>query len=378
MSGEQPAGEKSFAPTEKRKRDAARKGDVLRSKEVATAIAIFVAGAWLLLGGDWLLGGIQNTARVGFRFDRETLDNFTPMDFALSAMGSVLPPVLLFGLCILITTATSQLLFGDGRWVADNIKPKGSRINPLSGFKRMFGAQGLIELGKSLLKVGLLGGIAAWWAYNFLPDLLGLGRGELRMQLAAAWDGAVGMLMMLAIGLAVIAMIDWPIQFIRRNNRLKMTHKELRDETKDAEGSPERRAAQRQRQRDLARGGVIGAMADAQFVLTNPTHFSIALTYDPTLAPAPVVLAKGRGEKALAMREIAAEKGLPVLEYPALARAVYFTTRERQVVREELYVAIAALVAFVMSLRRGEHPPRPNVEVPIALRFDPEGRPTRA
>ena len=121
-------------------------------------------------------------------------------------------------------------------------------------------------------------------------------------------------------------------------------------------------------------GGVAHAMREAQFVLTNPSHFAVAMAYDPALAAAPVVLAKGRGEKALAMRELAAELAVPVLEYPALARSVYYTTRERQVIREELYAAIAGVLAFVLSLKRGEHPARPAIEVPVALRFDAEGR----
>lgn len=133
--------------------------------------------------------------------------------------------------------------------------------------------------------------------------------------------------------------------------------------------------ARRQRQRDLARGSVGKAMKEAQFLVVNPMRFAVAIRYDPLLAPAPVVLAKGRGETALAMRELAGEEGLPVLEYPSLARAIYFTTRANQMVREELYVALASLVAFVMSLKRGEKPQRPRVEVPESLQFDPEGRP---
>lgn len=153
-----------------------------------------------------------------------------------------------------------------------------------------------------------------------------------------------------------------------------MSLQDMRDEQKESEGSPEMKSARRQRQRDLARGGVAKAMKDAQFVIVNPLHFAVALTYDPALAPAPVVLAKGRGETALAMREIAGEQGLPLLEYPQLARAVYFTTQPNQMVREELYVAIAALVAFVMALKRGARPRRPVVDVPPELRFDGDGK----
>ena len=126
---------------------------------------------------------------------------------------------------------------------------------------------------------------------------------------------------------------------------------------------------------DLTRAfRVAKAMREAQFVLTNPTHFSVAMAYDPDKASAPIVLAKGRGDKALAMRELARELDVPTLEYPALARSVYFTTRENQVIREELYAAIAGVLAFVLSLKRGERPSAPAIEVPVALRFDAEGR----
>lgn len=375
---EQPSGEKSFAPTEKRKRDAIKKGDVLRSKEVATASAVIVGGAWLYGGGPWLVGALEQVARSAFSFDRATLEAPLPQGLLALALESVLPPLLMLGLCVIAGTLAAQMLLGEGRWVSANIKPKASRLNPLGGLKRMFGLQGLIELGKSLLKVALLGALAWLWAASQLAPLLELGRGSLNAQLALAARALGGLGLLLALGLLVIALIDWPIQWLRRMARLKMTHRELRDETRQTEGAPERRTAQRQRQRDLARGGVMRAVKDAQFVLANPAHFALAITYDPELAPAPVVLAKGRGEKALAMRELAAEFGVPVLEYPALARSVYFTTRESQVIREELYVALAALVAFVMSLERGEHPPRPSVEVPLALRFDAEGRAERA
>jgi len=182
------------------------------------------------------------------------------------------------------------------------------------------------------------------------------------------------LLFVLSGGLVLIAFIDFPVQWWRRRNRLMMTMQEMRDEHKESEGSPENKAAQRDRQRKIAMGGMIPAVKEAQFILTNPTHFSVALAYDPEKGAAPIVLAKGRGEKALAMRELAAEYHVPVLEYPALARSVYYTTRERQMIREELYVAVAAILAFVFALKRGEHPPRPDVAVPLTLRFDTDGR----
>jgi len=375
---EETAGEKTFAPTAKRRQDAARKGDVLRSKELATAAATG-AGALGLWGlGAWLNEGLGQVARAGFHFDRAALDGFTPGAAMADAALSALPPVLALGLIVAAVTTISQLALGqDGRWVAGNAGFKGSRINPLSGFKRILGWQGLIELGKGLAKLALLGGIAWVWAKDRLPELLALGTLTLEGQLGVATDAIASLVGALLIGLLIIAGIDYPLQRFHRDKRLKMSLQDMREENKESEGSPEMKSARRQRQRDLARGGVAKAMQEAQFIIVNPLHFAVALTYDPARAPAPLLLCKGRGETALAMREIAAETGLPVLEYPQLARAVYFTTRPNQMVREELYVALASLVAFVMALKRGQRPRRPVVEVPQALRFDGDGKAER-
>ncbi|VWX53072.1 flagellar biosynthesis protein FlhB [Novosphingobium sp. 9U] len=369
------SGEKTFAPSAKRLRDAAKKGDVLRSRELATAGATLVAAAWLLIAGPWVLGLLAETLRTSFTWDRASLENFSPGTMLLKTTLAVMPPIAVLGVAVIIVSLVSQLSFGgEGRWIGSNLAPKGSRLNPMSGLKRMFGANGWIEMAKGLAKVALLGTMAWSWGRNNVPQLSRLGRGDLFEQLAYGWHQIVMLLFVLAGGLTLIAFIDFPVQWFRRHQRLKMSMQEMRDEHKEAEGAPEKKQAQRERQRKIAMGGLIPAVKDAQFILTNPTHFSVALAYDPEKAGAPIVLAKGRGDKALAMRELAAEYQVPVLEYPALARSVYYTTRERQVIREELYVAIAAILAFVFALKRGEHPPRPDVAVPLTLRFDTEGR----
>jgi flagellar biosynthetic protein FlhB len=369
------SGEKTFAPTEKRKRDAALKGDVLRSRELATAAAMLAGAAWLKFAGPWLMEALARGARAGLTWDRAALEDFVPGAILLRLMLEVLPPVLLPAVVVMAAVVVVQLGPADGRWLAANLAPKPSRLNPLSGLKRMFGAQGWIEVGKGIAKVGLLGALAWGWGKSHLAQLLGLGRGaSLYDQLAHAWNALTGLLFVLAAGLVVIALIDWPVQWLRRYLRLRMSQQELRDEHKESEGSPERKAAQRQRQHQYASGAVAKAMREAQFVLTNPHRFAVAMTYDPDRAAAPLVLAKGRGEKAMAMRELAAELGVPVLEYPPLARSVYFTTRENQTIREELYAAVASVLAFVLSLKRGEQRAAPVIEVPLELRFDAEGR----
>ncbi|MGE3693167.1 MAG: flagellar biosynthesis protein FlhB [Novosphingobium sp.] len=368
------AGEKTFAPSAKRRRDAAQKGDVLRSRELGAAASILAGAASLKLAGPWVIDSMSQSMRHAMIWDRTAIDQFSPGPLLLAALELALPPVLLLGLVALMASLVSQLGFGEGRWVPGNMAPKASRINPLSGFKRMFGASGWIEAGKGLLKVGLLGAMAWFWARGQYEELLGLGRSDLHSALLRGWDAIVSLLFMLASGLVIIALIDFPVQWLRRIMRLKMSQQEVRDEQKEAEGSPERRAAIRQRQRQIAMGGVASAMREAQFVITNPTHFAVAMTYDPAKASAPIVLAKGRGDKALAMRELACELDVPLLEYPALARSVYYTTRERQVIREELYAAVASVLAFVLSQKRGEHVQRPWIDVPVHMRFDAEGR----
>ena len=368
------SGEKTFAPSAKRKTDAARKGDVLRSRELSVAVTMLVGAVWLKFAGPWLLGIFGEALRAGFVWDRAALDHFAPERLLLGLLALALPPILMLGGVVLAAGLASQMGFGEGRWVGANLLPKASRLDPMAGLKRMFGPAGWIEIVKGLAKVALLGAIAWFWARGHLPALFALGRGELARDLAQGWDAITALLLLLAIGLAIIAGIDLPIQLLRRLTRLKMSHQDMRDEQKEAEGSPERKAAIRQRQRQIAMGGVAAAMREAQFVITNPTHFAIAMAYDPLKASAPIVLAKGRGEKALAMRELAAELAVPCLEFPALARSVYYTTRERQVIREELYAAVASVLAFVFALKRGEPVPRPFVDVPLLLRFDAEGR----
>ncbi len=368
------SGEKSFAPTPKKRRDAAKKGDVVRSRELATFLVMLVGVGWLWFGAGWMRSSFDEVFHIALRFDRAELETFEPGRILRDILFATLPFLLTLGVVVMVVTVVAHLAFGQGRFVAGNIAPKFSRLNPGSGLKRMFGANGWIELGKAILKVLVLGAITWWFASGVIASILGLGRGNLAGQLAYSWSLLLNLLIALSVGLLAIALVDVPVQIVRQFSRLKMSHQELRDEHKESEGAPEKKAAIRQRQREIAKGGVHRAIREAQFVITNPTHFSVALTYDPDRAAAPIVLAKGRGEKALAMRELARELEVPVLEYPVLARSVYFTTQENMMIREELYGAVAAVLAFVMSLKRGEQPRRPEIDVPSEIRFDEFGR----
>ena len=181
----------------------------------------------------------------------------------------------------------------------------------------------------------------------------------------------------MSAGLVAIAAVDLPLQLIRRLGTLRMSKQEVKDEHKESEGSPEAKQAQRQRQREMAKKGLRKGVAEAHVVLTNPTHFAVALRYDRGRDQVPVVVAKGRGQTALAIRELAAENQVPVLEYPAVARALYYTARENQEIRDDLYQAIAVILAFVFNLNHQAGGSPPPVAVPDSARFDENGVPQR-
>jgi len=376
---EETPGEKTFAPTSKRLDNAAKGGDVLRSKELGLAGGMLVGATFLKVGGPWLLHGLTTSMQLGFQWDRGAIEDFNPERIAAVMLWSLAPPVLLLGVMMATMAVITQLgPSPGGRFMMGNISPKFARINPISGIGRVFGPNGWIEAGKGLLKVVLLGSIAWGWAGSRVVAMLQLNAVGLAGQLSFAWEALTSLLFQLTGGLVIIALMDFPLQWFRRMRRLRMSLQDIKDEGKEQEGSPEAKNMRRQRQRQIAMGAIAGAMKKAQFVVTNPTHFAVALTWDPDLAPAPVVLAKGRGDKALAIRELAAEQGLPCLEFPGLARALYYTTRERQVIREELYVAVAGILSFVFALKRGEPREAPAIEIPVELRFDADGRPDPA
>lgn len=367
-------GEKTEAPTPKRRQDAADKGQVLRSKELATAVVVLGGCLWLAFLGPALVGALKGVMVESLQFGRADVESFEPFR-PLKTSGAMLAPalVVLFGIT-LATAIFSQAALGSARFNPSLFKFKGSRINPGAGLKRMFGMQGLIELGKSLLKVLLIGAIGTWLLWSTKEQTLGLVAGNVESSVSALGGMLVLLLLVMSGGLLLIAGVDVPIQIVRMLKQLRMTKQEVKDEHKELEGNPELKAALRQRQREVLKGGVRKAVQSAHVVLTNPTHFSVALRYERGKDDVPVVVAKGRGEKALAIRELAQDFEKPVLEYPALARAVYYTSREGQQVRDDLYVAIATVLAFVfgVNLRAGGKPPA--VFVPDSALFDENGQ----
>ncbi len=369
--------QKTELPTPKRLKEAVDKGDILQSKELGVALVTLAGAAWLMIAGPMLVGTMETMVADALRFDSADVLNFDPAGTALRLLGIIiLPVILLFGITLVAAIGTPAML-GSLGFRSKGFAFKGDKLNPLAGLKRMFGAQGLIELAKSLAKVILIGAIGLWLMMDQVRGLFGLTAQEIRPALANVGTTFNWAVLLLAGALALIALIDVPSQILQRGSRLRMTKQEVKDEHKQTEGSPELKAAIRQRQHETARNNVRAAMADATVVLTNPIHFAVALRYRPGEDSAPIVVARGRGVVAEAIKELAAEHKVPTLAYPQLARALYFTARTGQIIREDLYMAVASVLAFVFNLDEALATGRaqPTVEVPSGARFDARGRP---
>jgi flagellar biosynthetic protein FlhB len=368
-------GEKTEAPTEKKRKKAAEDGNVLRSKDFSTAFVVLAGVAWLMFAGPSLMAACKAVMAASFSFGRADVEDFSPFRPLAEAGWKLAPSIITLFVVSMAAAIFSQLTLGSPTFNAKLWAPKPSRLNPASGLKRILGPTGWIELGKSLLKVVLLTAIGAWALWKAQHMAIGLVATDLPTAMKALSGTFIGILIAMSLGLVAIAGIDLPVQILRLLGKLRMSKQEVKDEHKESEGSPEAKGQMRQRQRDILRRGSRKAIAEAHVVLTNPTHFAVALRYDRGRDQVPVVVAKGRGAMALAIREIAAEYAVPVLEYPQLARAVYYTSREDQEVRDDLYVAIAAVLAFVFGLnaKMGGTAPLPTIEVPPGARFDENG-----
>jgi len=376
MAGTTERDQKTEQPTAKKLADSAREGDVLMSKELATALMMLAGAGWLFAAGGWLVQSAGELLKRGLTLGADDVAHFAPGEAVMrNGVEILLPLSSLFALALVASVAAPAML-GSFGWRGKAIAFKGNRMNPLSGIKRIFGPQGLIELVKSLAKVLLLGTIGYWLVANSLPAIMSMAQADLNGAIGLAGKSVGHAMLAMAGGLVVIALIDVPAQWYQRNRRLMMSKQEVKEEMRQSDGAPELKQAQRQRQHEILSGSARKAVSEATVVLTNPTHFSVALRYRPGQDAAPVVVARGRGDVALSIRELARSAHVPILEYPALTRAIYFTARAGRTIPEELFVAVATVLAFVFQLERAvaEGISKPSVDVPPSHRFDPEGR----
>lgn len=371
----QNGGEKTEAPTPKKLQDSAKKGDVLQSRDLGGAIIIFVGTVAILTFGGFLYQALADMLSSALVFNKQDVEYFDIEERSFSlVLGLTDEFMTLFAILLAAAIATPALLGSFGfRWSA--MKPKPSKLDPIKGLEKIFGTNGLMELGKSIMKVLLIGTVGGVILYLHLGYLAQMGAQDLNSALASYTSLFLKLLIGIAISLAMIAMIDVPIQIFQRNKRLKMTKQEVKDEYKESEGSPDVRALQRQRRSEMMSDSTRKAVADATVILVNPTHFAVALRYDRDQDYAPVVLGKGCDAIAMAMREMAAEIGTPVLEYPELTRSIYFTSDIGEIIDDRLYAAVAMVLSFLIQLDEKLVGPlgKPNIELPEDMQYASDG-----
>ena len=376
---EESSEEKSEEPTAKRLEKARDDGQVARSQELGVALMMVGAAIFMYMFGGIFVGGLTEAFSNGFVFDRQTVfsESRLPAEFGSQGLTSMMLMLPFFGLTMFIAAASGGVL-GGYLFSLKAVAPKASKLNPMSGLKRMFGTQALIGLTKALLKFSLVGGVLFLVVSQRFDTLIYLGLMDLKPALQEAGALIAFGAVLVTLALLVPAAIDVPYQLWEFNKKMKMTKQEVKDEMKDTEGRPEVKAQIRRKQREMSMGSMIQAVAEADVVIVNPEHFAVALSYDPTSNGAPLVVAKGADFMAQAIRDKAKESGVPLFSSPSLARAIYFTTEITQAVPESLYYAVAQVIAYVFglnSLNRGSQvAQKPSPKVPKEMRYDKEGK----
>jgi flagellar biosynthetic protein FlhB len=376
QSGDQ---EKTEEPTSRKLEKAREEGQVARSTELPAASVTIAALGMLYLTGDTLIHKMAEAFVSGFNFDRKLVHspNLLPAIFGHEVLESfiLIAPLLLLTITIAIASsgATGGFLFS-----TKALAPKASKLNPLNGLKRMFGTKALVELVKAILKFTLVTGMVTWVLYDNVSTLNNIGKMAFEPAMAVAGQLLAKSALIMACALILIAAIDVPFQRWEFMKSMRMSKQDIKDEMKDMEGRPEVKAQIRRRQREMANRRMIDNVKDADVVITNPEHFAVALSYDPNGDTAPILLAKGTDEVAARIRAEAEKHGIEIFRAPPLARALYFTTDLDQPVPEDLYYAVAQVIAYVFnlaSIRPGAPPlQRPQPKVPKNMQFDSNGQ----
>ena len=367
--------EKTEPASERRLQQAREDGQVPRSRELAACASLLAGGLLLWTTGAALQSTFALLLKDTLSFSREMA--FEPallLEHGSHVLGRVLWALLPFGAVVLAVVVISPLLVGGWLFSAKAVMPKFDRLDPVAGIGRMFSLHSLGELGKALAKTVLVGA-AAWSVVRSHADdvfalaMVPVGAGDLSLGhlLFAAFAAMAGVL-------ALVAVVDVPWQRWQHAKKLMMTREEVRQEHKEQEGNPEVKGRIRAQQREMARHRMMAEVPKADVVVTNPTHYAVALKYSEASDAAPVVLAKGADDVAAKIREIAGEHGIPMLEAPPLARALYRHVEPGDAIPERLYTAVAQVLAYVFQLRAGGTPERPD-DIPVPADMDIPGAP---
>ena len=366
---EQDDQERTEQPSEKRLREAREKGDIPRSRDLSGAVVVLAGVATLMNGGESAMVHVRRIYGLGLSYGRDALfSDVLPARVLALAMHEAIDLFLPVALATLLAAVAAPVLLGGLSFSAQALEPKFERLDPISGLGRIFAVRGLVELAKSLLKLLLIGAVLLMVLKNWQAELMDTGRGEVGSGMVRAISLLGHAALLFGSVLALIGGADALYQKFDHNKRLRMTRQELKDESKESDGNPELKARVRQTQFQMARRRMMQELPKADVVITNPTHFAVALRYDEGRMGAPRVIAKGVDELAQQIRLVANSHRIPMVEAPPLARALYATTQLDREIPSSLYVAVAQVLAYVFQLKqamaRGDEPPQaPKPEV---------------
>lgn len=366
--------EKTEDASPKRLEKAREDGDVPRSRELAACAVLFTSGMAIMMLSRPMGESLQNVLRQGLRFDRAMA--FEPqllIVHLLKVLEQVAWAFLPLAIIIVAVAVAAPVLVGGWVMSQKSLIPNFGKLNPIKGFSNLFSKNSLVELVKSVAKTVLVASVGYAIVKKDLQPMLGLSGMSLESGIHTVADYMMTGFLAIAFALVLIAVIDVPYQLYQYAQKHKMTKQELKDEAKESEGSPEIKGRIRQQQREMARRRMMSNIPTADVVITNPTHYAVAVRYKEGENGAPVVVAKGVDTIAQKIKEIAAEHEVMVLESPKLARALYAHTELEREIPQTLYAAVAEILAYVFQLRvfrqhGGVRPAMPgNVPVPDAL-----------
>ncbi|HKN03462.1 MAG TPA: flagellar biosynthesis protein FlhB [Buttiauxella sp.] len=368
--------DKTESPTAHRLEKAREDGQIPRSRELTSLLMLLAGISIIWMGGEPLARQLGAMLSTGLHFDHSIINDPQLIVSQISllikqAVWALLP--LIFGLVIVAIAA--PMLLGGLLFSGKSIQFKFSKMNPIAGLGRMFSAQAGSELLKAILKAVLVGSVTAWYLLHKWPEMMRLMSEPLLTALSHALNMVAVCALLIVLGLTPMVGFDVFFQIFSNLKKLRMSRQDIRDEYKQQEGDPHVKGRIRQQQRAMARRRMMADVPKADVIVTNPTHYSVALQYDENKMAAPKVLAKGAGLVALRIREIGNEHRIPVLEAPPLARALYRHAEIGQQIPGQLYSAVAEVLAWVWQLRRwrvagGLTPKKPeNLPVPEALDF---------
>ena len=370
--------DKTEDPTEKRKKDSREKGEIARSKELNTLAVVMAGAGALLVFGGMLAEDLMDLMRLNFTLTREVIMDQGSMGTFLLQSGKIalvaIQPIMI---TLLLAALIGPIALGGWLFAAGSMAPKFSRMNPGAGLKRMFSMKAIIELLKAFAKFLITLGVALVVLSADVDDFLRIAHEPLEQAIIHSLVLVGWSLLWLACGLIIIAAVDVPFQLWESHKKLLMTKQEVRDEHKDQEGRPEVKQRIRQTQREMSQRRMMAAIPEADVVITNPTHYAVALKYDSEKGGAPMLIAKGSDFLALKIREIAVANNVMLLESPGLARSIYYSTELDQEIPGGLYLAVAQVLAYVYQIRqhragKGKRPEplKDDLPIPPDLRRD--------